>query len=149
MGTVGVAAKASDGSVSTFGIYETITMLTSILSRLRFYFDPNINAFTAGIDPGETGVVNCTMLVPTAPNFATFRQERRVGVQHRKEVPKICDLSRQDLINSMTAVMEGYCVSTLIDHKVSRAYHHHFFQSGDISVSTAWIAFFSRVPRSS
>ena len=64
--TVGLVAKASDGSVaSTWGIFErpAASSSTSTSGGSRILHNPAVNAFTAAIDPGETGIACCPRLV--------------------------------------------------------------------------------------
>jgi len=97
--TVGVAAKASDGSVSTSGIFEATTPLASTTSRIRPLFNPPINAFTAGIDPGETGVVCCPRLVPH-PDPSCYSSARLscFSQTEKKDRCQVCGLRGVSLI---------------------------------------------------
>jgi len=69
--TAGVVARASDGAISTSGIYEAPPGLVATTSGRdpgigRPFFNPIVNAFTAALDPGETGVACCPRLVNRA-----------------------------------------------------------------------------------
>ncbi|KAK0727712.1 hypothetical protein B0T26DRAFT_748021 [Lasiosphaeria miniovina] len=87
--TVGVAARAADGSISASGIFVAPTLTTAPSSDQAatdstlgtLFYNPVVNAFTAALDLGETAAACCP--------------------------------------SSMTAVTDGVCVSTLPDYRLS------------------------------
>ncbi|KAK3349525.1 hypothetical protein B0T25DRAFT_245260 [Lasiosphaeria hispida] len=65
--TVGVAARASDGSISASGIFIAPTSGQGAAVQTLPFFNPAVNAFTAAIDPGETAAACCPSAMTADP----------------------------------------------------------------------------------